>query len=122
MSEHYFIERQGMVLDYLRAEHEMRLLALNPDRERSERTPGVAYPQFLAALAGRPYGFMGATVSGYANLPLEMLLESCQQSAEELNLRYKHRCRHLVCVRTNCTPPQGIPLILFCFDRGSVIR
>ena len=53
MQEHVFIEHQGMVLDYLRAEHEMCQLAFNPDRERNERKPGVAYPQFLAALAGR---------------------------------------------------------------------
>ena len=53
MPEHLFIEHQGMVLDYLRAEHEMRLLAINTDRERSDRMLGVAYPQFLVALAGR---------------------------------------------------------------------
>ncbi|MHB1357444.1 MAG: glycoside hydrolase family 36 protein [Anaerolineae bacterium] len=96
MPEHFYIEHQGMVLDYLRAEHEMRLLALNTDRERRERIPGVAYPQFLAALTGRPYGFQGATVSGYASLPLEMLLESCQQSAEELTLCYRHKGTGLV--------------------------
>ena len=82
MHEHFILEHQGIFLYYIRAAHEMRLLAINPDRERNERTPGVAYPQFLVALAGRPYGFMGATVSGYANLPLEMELESCQQSTE----------------------------------------
>jgi hypothetical protein len=39
MQEHVLIEHQGIVVDYLRAEHEMRLLAFNPDRERNERSP-----------------------------------------------------------------------------------
>ncbi|MCE5259452.1 MAG: alpha-galactosidase [Chloroflexi bacterium] len=109
MTDHFFLEHQGMVLDFQQSEEAMNLLAVNTSRSRIERTPCAAYPPFVAGLAGQPWGFMPSTVAGYAALPQEMRLEYIAEEPGNLLMRYVHTASKLaVLVELHAIPSAAV--------------
>jgi len=84
-------QHDGLCVKFLQTEKGLWQLSLDPDPARPSRAPGLAYPPFQLAVAGRPHGmFSPSQLTGYTDLPSEMEMISAQSSPEEIRLSYRH--------------------------------
>lgn len=82
----------------------------SPGNKKLDYIPGISGPSFQITIAGKPYGFCSAMVSGYTSLPLEMDMDSIEQKDDEIILTYIHKNVGLkVIVNMNLIP--GINMI-----------
>lgn len=84
------IEHEGMHIGFAHTEKGWMQVTLNPAKELRERVPGIPFPNFELAIAGRQYGNNPALISGLTALPSEMKLVSHFANTEGLQLLYRH--------------------------------
>ncbi|MCL5270110.1 MAG: alpha-galactosidase, partial [bacterium] len=86
------VQHAQLALDYVKTDKGWWQYSLNtqPAAALTERVAGLPFPNFQAAVAGRPYGSHAAMVSGMSALPQEMAMERCEREGDRLTLRYKH--------------------------------
>lgn len=86
---HRVYTHHDMVLDYIETPKGLGQIAFAP-APASSIIEGVPFPNFQLAIAGRPFGFVGALADGYSALPGEMQLTQHRADDHELFFSYAH--------------------------------
>lgn len=95
MIEKTFIHKD-MYLTYVDTEKGLLQKNFNPEKNCTDASVAVPFPNFQLGIAGVPYGFLPGLTQGYSTLPLEMNMENMEKSDEKILFTYRHEKTGLI--------------------------